>query len=127
LTQPVRLLLAERKMAANNVFLRHKTTVRAEYDASWRQAESQGAFDTLFYDGDGYITEGGRSNVLLQIDDAWYTPALAQGVLPGVMRANLMQELGAQERALTLADLRGAQQVLVCNALRGALVVKLEA
>ncbi len=125
LAQPVRLLLAERKMAANNVFLRHKTTVREEYDGGWRQAESQGAFDTLFYDANGYITEGGRSNVLLQIDDAWYTPALAQGVLPGVMRAHLMRELGAQERALTLTDLRAAQQVLVCNALRGALAASL--
>lgn len=126
LAQPVRLLLAERKMAANQVFLRHKTTLREEYDAGWRRAESQGAFDTLFYDADGYIAEGGRSNVLLQIDGAWYTPALAQGVLPGVMRARLMRELGAQERALTLADLQSAQQVIVCNALRGALLAKLD-
>ncbi|MEN9866514.1 MAG: aminodeoxychorismate synthase component [Pseudomonadota bacterium] len=125
ISQPVRIRLAQRNMPNHNLFLRHKTTVRQEYDAGWQQAEREGAFDTLFYDADGNLCEGGRSNVFLNITGCWLTPPLSMGVLPGIMRQHLLQELAAQERVVTLADLRSAQKVLLCNALRGALDVAL--
>jgi para-aminobenzoate synthetase / 4-amino-4-deoxychorismate lyase len=123
LIEPVRILLAQEPTDASDLFLRHKTTVRERYDAGWRAAEAQGAFDTLFFNTDGDITEGGRSNVFVKLDGCWYTPPLASGVLPGVMRAVLLADPAwdACERRLTLDDLRVAQEVVVCNALRGAL------
>jgi para-aminobenzoate synthetase/4-amino-4-deoxychorismate lyase len=120
---PVRVLLAPTATDAGDLFLRHKTTVRAVYDAAWRTAESQGAFDMLFVNGDGALTEGGRSSVFLKCDGRWCTPPLDAGVLPGVMRTVLLNDpaWSATERPLTLADLRAAEDVVVCNALRGAL------
>jgi len=43
--------------------------------------------------------------------------------LPGVMRALLLDDpaLAARERRITFDELRSAQALLVCNALRGAL------
>ena len=72
---------------SDDLFLRHKTSIRSRYDAAWRAAESAGAFDTLFFNERGELTEGGRSNVFVRIGGRWYTPPLSSGVLPGVMRA----------------------------------------
>jgi para-aminobenzoate synthetase/4-amino-4-deoxychorismate lyase len=118
-----RLLLAPQPTASTDLFLRHKTTQRADYDAAWRAAEAQGAFDMLFCNERGEITEGARSNVFAQIDGQWFTPPLSAGVLPGVMRAHLLADAqwAARERTLTLADLQQADRLVLCNALRGVL------
>ncbi|RZF30855.1 aminodeoxychorismate synthase component I [Paraburkholderia sp. UYCP14C] len=108
---------------AADPLLRHKTTRRADYDRGWREAEAKGAFDTLFFNERGELTEGGRSNVFVKLAGQWWTPPLASGVLPGVMRSVLLDgELGLQaaEKVLTHADVLNAEALLVCNALRGA-------
>jgi len=114
---------------AADPLLRHKTTRRADYDRGWREAEAKGAFDTLFFNERGELTEGGRSNVFVKLAGQWWTPPLASGVLPGVMRGVLLEEdplgLKAAERILTEADLLDADALLICNALRGALPARI--
>jgi para-aminobenzoate synthetase/4-amino-4-deoxychorismate lyase len=107
---------------ANDPLLRHKTTRRAEYDRGWREAEAKGAFDTLFFNERGELTEGGRSNVFVKLAGQWWTPPLESGVLPGIMRGVLLEDtdLRAAERVLTRVDVQNAEALLVCNALRGA-------
>ncbi|AXL52769.1 chloride transporter [Paraburkholderia caffeinilytica] len=107
---------------ANDPLLRHKTTRRAEYDRGWREAEARGAFDTLFFNERGELTEGGRSNVFVKLAGRWWTPPLESGVLPGIMRGVLLEDPGlhAAERVLTRVDVQNAEALLVCNALRGA-------
>jgi para-aminobenzoate synthetase/4-amino-4-deoxychorismate lyase len=98
------------------------TTHRAEYDRGWREAEAKGAFDTLFFNERGELTEGGRSNVFVKLGGRWWTPPLKSGVLPGIMRGVLLEDanLHAAERVLTRFDVQDAEALLVCNALRGA-------
>lgn len=108
--------------------LRHKTTHRAQYDRGWREAEAKGAFDTLFFNERGELTEGGRSNVFVKLAGRWWTPPLASGVLPGVMRSILLEDdtnLQAAEKVLTEADVLSAEALLICNALRGALPARI--
>jgi para-aminobenzoate synthetase/4-amino-4-deoxychorismate lyase len=123
LREPVAVLLADAPTRAHDVFLRHKTSIRNRYDAAWRAAESAGAFDTLFFNERGELTEGGRSNVFVKIGGHWYTPPLSSGVLPGVMRGVMLDDpaWGAIECPLTRASLARAQEIVVCNALRGPL------
>ena len=120
---PVKLVLANEKVDSSDLFLRHKTTQRSRYDAAWREAERQGAFDMLFFNERGELTEGARSNVFVRLGGRWYTPPLSAGVLPGVMRSVLLADpaWNASERTLTRADLGQAEEIIVCNALRGAL------
>ena len=108
---------------ASNVLLQHKTTAREDYDRAWRAAETHGAFDMLFFNARDELTEGARTNVFVNLAGRWYTPPLESGVLPGVMRGVLLGDpRGAiAERVLTRADLLGADEVVVCNALRGPL------
>ncbi|CAB3769901.1 chorismate-binding protein [Paraburkholderia humisilvae] len=112
---------------SDDPLLRHKTTRRAEFDRGWREAEATDAFDTLFFNERGELTEGGRSNVFVKVDGQWWTPPLACGVLPGVMRAVLLDDakLGAAERVLTRDDVLNADALLICNALRGALPARI--
>ena len=123
LDQPVQLLLAAPVMQSDNVFLRHKTSLRSLYDAAWQNAEAHGAFDAIFFNQDGTVTEGGRSTIFIKKNGHWLTPPLAAGVLPGIMRSLLLADpaLQAKEANLQQSDLREAQEVLACNALRGAL------
>jgi para-aminobenzoate synthetase/4-amino-4-deoxychorismate lyase len=123
------LLASEHGFAArlaDNPLLRHKTTSREEYDRAWREAEAQGAFDMLFVNERGELTEGGRSNVFVKLDGRWSTPPLDAGLLPGVMRGVLIDELDAEERTLTREDLDRAQALMICNALRGAMPARLK-
>ncbi|MFL9939650.1 aminodeoxychorismate synthase component I [Paraburkholderia graminis] len=111
-------------MQSGDPLLHHKTTRRAEYDRGWREAEAKGAFDTLFFNERGELTEGGRSNVFVKLAGKWWTPPLESGVLPGVMRSVLLEDdasLQARERVLTQADVLNAEALMICNALRGAL------
>ncbi|MDR6374767.1 aminodeoxychorismate synthase component I [Paraburkholderia caledonica] len=113
---------------AGDPLLRHKTTHRAQYDRGWREAEAKGAFDTLFFNERGELTEGGRSNVFVKLAGRWWTPPLASGVLPGVMRSILLEDdanLQAAEKVLTEADVLSAEALLICNALRGALPARI--
>jgi para-aminobenzoate synthetase/4-amino-4-deoxychorismate lyase len=123
LAMPVHVQLASQRTHGGNPFLQHKTTLRAAYDAAWRDAEQHGAFDQLFFNEHGHLTEGARSNVFVRLKGWWYTPPVSDGLLPGVMRAVLLDDptWNVEERSITLTDLRRAEEIVVCNALRGAL------
>lgn len=122
-TLPVAVLIASGRMRSTDPFLRHKTSVRRRYDEAWRQAEKEGAFDMLFFNERGELTEGGRSNVFVRRNGRWITPPLACGVLPGVMRGAMLRDpaWNAAEGLLRIEDLRHAEALVVCNALRGAM------
>ncbi|WP_332875917.1 aminodeoxychorismate synthase component I [Massilia sp. S19_KUP03_FR1] len=123
LHEPVRVVLARETTDSSDLFLRHKTSVRSVYDTAWRDAEAQGAFDALFFNERGELTEGGRSNVFVRVEENWYTPPLACGVLPGVMRAVLLDAPAwrAREKVITLEMFDEVEDIVVCNALRGPL------
>jgi para-aminobenzoate synthetase/4-amino-4-deoxychorismate lyase len=122
-TLPVKILLAKAPVSSHDLFLRHKTSVRRRYDAAWQAAEAQGAFDVLFCNQHGELAEGARSNVFLKLDGRWCTPPLDAGLLPGVMRTVLLRDPAwqATERRLSPEDLSKAEEIVVCNALRGVL------
>jgi len=118
---PAKLLLATQPLpTAQTALLNHKTSLRSAYDAAIQQAIAKDAFDAIFVNTKGEVTEGARSNLLVKIDGRWYTPALACGVLPGVLRSRLMARCPAiRERVMRLEEVLSAQELRVCSALRG--------
>lgn len=121
----VKVLIAPQLANADPLFLRHKTTLRTQYDHAWQEAEKQGAFDMLFCNRHGNVTEGGRSNLFIQQNGQWFTPPVSDGLLPGVMRAVLLEDplMHALEKSLTLDDVIRAEKIMLCNSLRGAFKV----
>ena len=114
---PLGLLVATAPVDEADLLLGHKTTWRARYDKAIAAAVRQGAFDMLFHNRAGRVTEGARSNIFLKLDGTWVTPPLSAGLLPGVLLDD--PAWGAREAPVTLADLDRAEAIRVCNALRG--------
>ncbi|CAN5476672.1 bifunctional anthranilate synthase component I family protein/class IV aminotransferase [soil metagenome] len=125
--EAVSLCIASACLPDFNPLAAHKTTLRTLYDEGVQEAERLGAFDSLFFTCDGRLVEGGRSSVFLKLDGRWATPPVADGALPGVMRACLLADpaWNPAERTLTARDLDRAEAIVVCNALRGVLVARL--
>jgi para-aminobenzoate synthetase/4-amino-4-deoxychorismate lyase len=115
-----RVTLAAERTASSDVFLRHKTTHRPLYDRLFAAAQHTGFDEVLFCNERDEVTEGAISNLFVRIEGRLYTPPLASGVLPGVFRRHLLEAVpSAEERILTLADLRAADEIYLCNSVRG--------
>ena len=71
----------------------------------------------IFVDADGFVTEGGIWNIFVERDGQMLTPPLTRGVLPGVLRAELLESGQAVEADLRAEDL--ADGFLVGNSVRG--------
>ena len=113
---------------SSSPWLFHKTTRRELYNKSWDQARSEGLLDLVFCNEKGEITEGAVSNIIVEVDGSFFTPPLECGLLPGVMRANLLRgegKLKIVERVLHRDDLRQADAIYLCNSVRGVVEVEL--
>ena len=68
--------------------------------SSTRRARKQ-AYETIFVDPDGQLTEGSRTNIFVERDGKLLTPPLSRGLMPGILRAKLIEEGKAEEADLT--------------------------
>jgi len=64
------------------------------------EAKRAGFDDFILVNRDGIITETAIANLVFQLDDDWVTPPLSDGVLPGVMRALLVEKAGVIVRQI---------------------------
>jgi para-aminobenzoate synthetase / 4-amino-4-deoxychorismate lyase len=100
--------------------LSHKTSDRAFYDNA-RQAS--GRDEVLFVNPNGYLTEGSITAIFVERDGKLMTPALSRGLLPSVLRRDLIESGRAVEADLRPEDL--ADGFLLGNSLRGLFPAKL--
>jgi para-aminobenzoate synthetase/4-amino-4-deoxychorismate lyase len=112
-------------MHSGDVLLQHKTDRRSTYDAAWQAAVHRGGFDALFINEEGFVTEGGRTSVFIKPKQGneWLTPPLSAGVLPGIMRNQILSDpiWKAREANLTIDDVVIADEIILTNALRGVI------
>ena len=105
---------------SGSVWLAHKTTNRAFYDAPRQKAHDDRGLDELvFHNERGELTEGSFTNLFVERDGKLLTPPLVSGLLPGTLRAELIAQGKAEERVLTLADLKSAEAIWLGNSVRG--------
>ncbi len=113
------------EMSSSNRLLTHKVNARDLCDLAWQEAVKLGGFDALFVNEHGFVTEGGRSSLFIKPASSieWLTPPLSAGVLPGVMRKALLADpaINAREANLTIQDVLMAKEIMLSNALRGAI------
>ena len=117
---PVAVRLCPLPVAAGDARLRHKTTDRGFYDAA---RTASGAFEVVFTDTGGFVTEGSFTTVFVERDGQLVTPPLARGVLPGVLREKLIDDGRAVEGELRADDLAG--EFFIGNMLRGLVAARL--
>lgn len=114
---PVRLGLACTPVDSTDVFLYHKTTHRAVYEAA--RAGRPDCDDVLLCNERGELTEATTANSVLALDGRLVTPPVDSGLLVGVLRAELLEAGLIQEQTLTLDDLARCQEIYLVNSLRG--------
>lgn len=127
-----RVIISPTVLSAQNYLRRFKTTYRALFDQAWQTAETQGAFDSLFFNSDGILLEGGRSNVFVKHRGQWLTPSLDLDILNGIMRQAVLDEPQKYlqtnqviETHITQKTLQEAEEIRLSNALRGVFAAAL--
>lgn len=120
------LHIAGTRIESTDPLIRHKTTRRAVYEAARAEFPREEADEVLLLNERGEVCEGTITNVFIDIGKPeMVTPPRDCGLLPGVLRGEMIDERKARTAVLTEADLRGANAVYVGNSLRGLIRARL--
>jgi len=94
----------------------------AIYEAARAAALRAGADEALLVDARGLLVEGARTSIfVVRRDGALVTPPLGSGAVAGVAREIVLERvLDAHEDDVPLAALAEAEEVVLVNAVRGA-------
>ena len=112
-----RLTLARNPIDSEDRFLYHKTTHRAVYERA--RNECPGADDVLLWNQRGEITESTIANLVVERLGERLTPETRCGLLPGTMRAELLERGEIREAILHRDDLADADALYLINSVRG--------
>jgi len=76
--------------------------------------------DVIVLDAYGYISEASVGNIFWRKDKVWYTPALEQAGIHGVLRSALLKKYPKVRLVnAPIAELKSADEAFLCNALMG--------
>lgn len=117
----MRYVVSDTRLNSQDLFLYHKTTRRELYDSEWQHySVTLGADEVIYLNERGELTEGSRTTIFIGAGDGrLLTPAISAGLLPGTLRAQLIDDGRAQEAVLTIDDLNRAREVYLGNSVRG--------
>ena len=118
--------ISEKKVDSSSPWFFHKTSKRDLFNEEFARSRENSLFDTVFLNDRGELTEGCISNLIVFVDNTYYTPPISSGLLAGTMRAKLFSEnlVNLQEKKLSVEDLQLATAVFCCNSVRGVVQVR---
>ena len=82
------------------------------------QARLNGFDEALVTSVDKKICEGAVTNILLKIAGIWCTPPLSDGVLPGVMRALVIENCNVMVRSIAVSEIADIESAFLLSSLR---------
>lgn len=108
---------------------RIKSNNSLPYIMAAKYARSNKWNDALLRSSDGYIIEGSMANLFIVHAATVFTPPVFGGCLPGIMRRQIIRILREKqihivEKHLTILDLNLADEIFLCNSIRGIIPVK---
>ncbi|MBY0316545.1 MAG: aminotransferase class IV, partial [Bdellovibrionales bacterium] len=122
-SEKCRVGISRRAIDSRDIFYKHKTTARELYDDEYEAAQKKGLYDVIFLNEMGFVAEASRHTIFIKKNGQFWTPPLSSGALPGIRRALQIQEWHAEEKDLSLNDLREAQEIYLTNSVRGVVKV----
>lgn len=114
------------KISSKNYLLKYKTTYRPFYIDTYKKIVAGEVYDELFFNERGELTEGSRTNILVESGGKFYTPPLKCGLLNGVLRQSLLDAGVCSERVMYLEDIINADAIYCINSVRGIKKVYLD-
>ena len=120
-----KLKVAKTRLQSEDSLFRHKTSRREPYDTARAEFSKDEADEVILLNERGEVCEGTITNLFAEAADGMLlTPPLTSGLLPGVLRAELIRERKARGEVLKLDDLR-QRKLFVGNSLRGLIRAEL--
>ena len=121
---PLRLALTRTARNDTSPTARLKTLGYLDAVLAARDAQAQGFDEALFLNTRGRVACAGTGNLVAILAGTLVTPPLEEGVLPGIVRAELLARIApslgiaVEERPLLPSDLEAAEALFVTNSLR---------
>ena len=112
-----RVGLAAERLSSTDPWLSLKSSNRTAYDAARAQLPS-GLHEAIFQNERGEVCDGSITTVFYDAGHGLCTPPLTCGLLPGVLRAEMLATGTAREAVLHASNL-GRVQLWLGNSLRG--------
>lgn len=114
---PLRIAISTVKVDSKDRMRYHKTSCRELLDiARSRRADCD---EILFLNEHGQLTEGSYHTLVVKLDGRFVTPPEGCGLLPGVLRGELLEQGKITERILYPDDLERADELWLINSVRG--------
>jgi para-aminobenzoate synthetase / 4-amino-4-deoxychorismate lyase len=111
------IALAASPIDPSNPFLYHKTTNRSLYEKAI--AGRPGFDDVLLYNDRGEVTESTIANLVVERGGVLLTPPISSGLLPGTLRAHLLEEGRIRETVIPVQEMIDAPACYLLNSVRG--------
>jgi len=121
----LRVAVSPVRMASGDRMRYHKTTCRELLDEA--RSSTLDFDEVVFLNERGQVTEGSYHSLVVKLDGKLVTPPLSCGLLPGVLRVELLEHGTLSEQVLYPEDLERAEEVWLINSVRGwrpAILVK---
>lgn len=124
--ESLNITLSEHPLSEDVQNTDYKTSRRSFYDGERERLKTlTGADEVIFSNGKSQICEGSFTSIFIEVDGKLFTPPLNAGILPGILRAELIETGKAEEKQLTKDDLLSADKIYIGNSLRGLIPVAL--
>ena len=89
------------------------------FKTTYRPHLTMGEQEIIYHTADGKLLETSIGNLVLKMNSKLYTPPSILGILPGIYRNHLLEIGQVEEKVLTLSELKEAEVIYACNAVRG--------
>lgn len=104
-------------------FTYRKTLNYGDSISEKRRARSEGFDEALFLNTRGEVAEGATTNIFFVLGSRLITPPVESGLLPGVMRRFVLENLDVCERVVRPEEISAFDAAFVTNSLVGAMPI----
>lgn len=101
-----------------------KSTCYIENLIEKENAKKLGYDDVIFLNENRYVTETSCANIFIVKNKEIFTPKLEDGLLGGIIRAEIIKEFKVNEKSITIEDLMQSEEVIITNSLMGAMSIR---
>lgn len=142
-TKTNKITVSKTPVNSKEPLLYHKTTHRPWYLEAMEKIKNGEIYDEIFLNEKGELTEGARSNLVLQLGGKMFTPPVECGLLKGIFRDKMLKAKikypsphpspargeGAnliKTKTLSIEDLKKAEKIYCVNSVRGVVEVEVD-
>ncbi|MFJ9465942.1 aminodeoxychorismate lyase [Viridibacillus arvi] len=104
--------------------IRHKSHHYANNVIARFEVPSLAELEGFFVNGDGFVAEGITSNIFWVMDGKVYTPSIETGILPGITRGQVMQQITVIEGFYTREQLEQADECFITTSIQELIPIR---